>query len=439
MENLFVSHLDFDPAKLVKTAVESKKSKPKPDPNNPAAPPTSVSYNECLLMYEYTAQDAKGNPVTVVAPLKIEGPKMFSAQGIQIKPSQNGGDQASIFTTFDLTKPEVAEFVKIGDEKGNGSGCMDKLYRACLQRIFDVRGQVASLARVQRIEGVEGIFGYPIFWKRDPHTSQIVQGQNPSKFWNLVNYGKAGTFTRKETNFCLPIPDEKDPGTKEKPNWKKLDWKLLTSGVEMLFTPLIAFKKIYIGGGKASMQFEIESAVVTHIVKSNSTTGQSKTLESEAQDEDKVKSIRAQVDALTKAFADAMSGLGGGAPAGDKPKEAAPAAGAPAAASAPAPAPAAAPAPAPARLPLPSQGEPQVAQPQQQAYGQQQAPPTPGPSRLQLPVPMAAPVQAGGAWGSLPGVPGLPAASPGLAGMMGGQGPSMGQGPIMALPGGLVR
>ena len=306
METLKVNHLNFDPKRLIKTQLETKQSKPRPNPERPQDPPQSVTYNELALMYEYDTVDAGGNPCRVIAPLQVEGPVLTSPVGIGIKPGQNGGENASIFTQFDMTNTEVAAFVALGDEKGDGAGFWERLYRACLHRIFEIRGEVKSLGRITKIEGLEGVFGYPIFWKRDS-LGQIMPGTNPSKYFNLINYGKPGSFQRKETLFNIPVRDEKDPGTPENPNWKKLDWKLLTSGVEMKFQPLITFKKIYIGGGKASLQFEIKSAMVTHVVRANTVSGQKDTLEKASRDENTVRSIMQQVEALTRAFSDSVT------------------------------------------------------------------------------------------------------------------------------------
>ena len=73
-------------------------------------------------------------------------------------------------------------------------------------------------------------------------------------------------------------------------------------GVEMKYRPLFHFKKIYIGGGKASIQFDITSAVVTHIVKANTESNQTDTIETLKRDDNLTKSLREQIAALNLAL-----------------------------------------------------------------------------------------------------------------------------------------
>src|SRR5690606_39260936 len=54
-------------------------------------------------------------------------------------------------------------------------------------------------------------------------------------------------------------------------NGTAVPWELLM-GVEMEFVPLIHIKRIYVGGGKASIQMEVVSAVLTSPPKPRGTS-----------------------------------------------------------------------------------------------------------------------------------------------------------------------
>jgi hypothetical protein len=55
-----------------------------------------------------------------------------------------------------------------------------------------------------------------------------------------------------------------DDNGEQEISYEPIDWELL-KGVEMKFIPLVHIKKIYVGGGKASLQMEVVSAIVTYL------------------------------------------------------------------------------------------------------------------------------------------------------------------------------
>lgn len=298
----FINHANFNPDRLVKTQFETKTSKPKQDPQSGAM--VTMQYHVCPIMYEYDLTDSEGKTCRSVAPLCIEAPELFSPSGILTKASMNGYDSSSIFTTFNLTDPEVASFVDFGHPGDPQAGIpkkepgfWEKFYRASIQRLWEVRAGIQSLSRITSIGAMEGVFGYPIFFTRDGN-SAVIAGKNPSKYFNLLSYGKPGSFTRKETLFTVPI-EEKKIG--DKTIYKSLDWKLLKN-VEMKFKPLITFDNLFVVGGKVSAKFTITSAAVISIVKSNTQSSQNETLDNYASKTDIASNILAQVEALTRSF-----------------------------------------------------------------------------------------------------------------------------------------
>jgi hypothetical protein len=278
-----VSYRDFDPANLVKTPPQQKQSQPKVDPNNPNAPPQPITYFEIPLSYRYTIKDKDGGEKSVIADLYIEGPELFTPGGINSK-DMNGKAVHSIFTQFDLQDPEILAFVGTEVER---PGTMERLYRVVIDRLDEAKGAV-GLGRMQHKMMIEGVTTYPIHWPRDATTSQVIVGKNPSKYFSLFSYGQG--YSQKRTLFCAPVTD-----TEGKPTI--LDWEMLR-GVEMKYRPLFHFKKIYIGGGKASIQFDVTSAVVTHIVKANTESNQTDTIETLKRDDNLTKSLRDQIAAL---------------------------------------------------------------------------------------------------------------------------------------------
>jgi hypothetical protein len=280
-----VNYRDFDPNDIVKTPPQQKQSQPKPDPNNPNAPPAPITYFEIPLSYKYKITE-DGNTKSVISDLYIEGPELFTPGGINTK-EMNGKQVHSIFTQFNLQDPETVAF--IGNDLSS-PGTMERLYRAVIDRLDEVKGSV-GLGRLQHKMMIEGVTTYPIHWPRDATTGQVIVGKNPSKYFSLFSYGQG--YSQRRTLFCAPIFENGKPTI--------LDWDMLRS-VEMKYKPLFHFKKIYIGGGKASIQFEITSAVVTHIVKANTESNQTDTMEVMQRNDALTQSLRAQIAALNLAM-----------------------------------------------------------------------------------------------------------------------------------------
>jgi len=282
-----IDYTAFNADNLVKTPPQQKQSQPKLDPNNPNAPPQAVTYYEIPLSYKYTVKDREGKDVDVIADLYVQGPELFSPSGIQSK-EMSGKQVHSLFTSFDVQSSEIRAFV--GTDK-DAPGMMDKLYHTVVRRIDECKGSV-GLGRMQNTMMIEGVTTYPIHWPRDSTTSQVIPGKNPSKYFSLFSYGQG--YGQRRTLFCTPISDENG-----RP--QNLDWELLR-GVEMKYIPLFHFKKIFIGGGKASIQFDIVSAVVTHVVKANTETNQTDTIESLKRNDTLTKNLREQIAALNLAL-----------------------------------------------------------------------------------------------------------------------------------------
>lgn len=402
MDTLYVEHNEFNPDQMIKTALESKQSKPRIDPANPAAGAQSVAYQLFTLMYEYVVPNKDGTTTKVVAPLSVQAPEIYSPQGIMTKINPQGFETASIFVMFDMTKPDVKAFCSLGPEHtGIEAGFFQKLYRWCIDRVWELRAQIPSVARnIPTKAALVGMFAYPLHYARDVTSGEVIPGSNPSKYFNLLSRGKRGSVMRKETQFKAPIVKGEVAGKKEYETYK---WEMLESAA-ILMRPIISFKQVYIGGGKVVLQMEITSAVVLDAQPVGTKSIQDAALASYANDADVHARVTAQFEALTRRLVDSRSD-GTSAPALAVPVPVAAAA----AAAAAEPTEATKPTPTPSLLPLPTDAAP--------APGSPEVRPLPT-------VPPALPV----AQASHPfAVSGLKpvSAAPGLASMMAGSMPTL--------------
>jgi hypothetical protein len=279
-----IDYKAFEAARLQKTPPQQKQSQPKLDPNNPHAPPAPITYYEIPISYKYVIEK-DGQNMEVIGDLYVEGPELFSPSGINTK-EMSGRPVHSIFTQFDLQNPEIQGFLSLDQ---TNPGMMHRLYLAVLQRLEECKGAV-GLGRMQNANMLEAVTTYPIHWPRDATTSQIIVGKNPSKYFSLFSYGSG--YGLRRSLFCAPLDDEQG-----KP--QVLSWDLLR-GVEMRFKPLFHFKKVYVGGGKASIQFDISSAVVTHIIKANTESNQTDTIAALKSNDSLTNNLREQIAALNK-------------------------------------------------------------------------------------------------------------------------------------------
>jgi hypothetical protein len=295
MNNLFVTFDKFDHTKLVKTSIDAKTAK-QTDPKTGEV--KTIPYNTTALKYEYETINSKGEICRVIDNLAIEFPELYSPSGIMRKTNQQGFETASLFTQFDITKPEIDQATKMGPNFTGGP--MDSLYQWVCERVWECKGQLPSImAKLSGKHSLSSVVSYPIYFTKNSETLEIVAGSRPSKYFNLMCYGKEGSATRKETLFKAPTGDAKK-------GFATIPWSLLTN-VELKFIPVVTFKQVYMGGGKVSIQFEITSAVVTSVSPSNSTSAQVDTLARLASDVDLSNNVADQIAVLQKRMAPASA------------------------------------------------------------------------------------------------------------------------------------
>jgi len=211
-----------------------------------------VSYKEIPLQYNYGTQESP-----IIDTCFFEGPILKCYGGINTKredkPALKEGDPPyvkeshSIMFTFDLLDEECV-------------ACLEKfeeLHRSAAQQLGKFKGKVGLFDFNPEHPG--STFKNPIYWHRDTVTGERVKGKNPS-LWVKLNH-----YRNNKTLFT---------DLNETP----IDWSLLTE-VEMKLLPLIQVEKIYVGGGKASLQLKLVSAVVVDVAPVGTRTRQTRTID----------------------------------------------------------------------------------------------------------------------------------------------------------------
>jgi hypothetical protein len=240
----FATYTDYTNARLSCTPSEQKTIPGTgPQANPPSAP---QYYYQIPLMYNFGTPENR-----ILNDFLFEGCEMDTQFGIQSKPGQSGRLEHSVMCRFDANNAEHNRFIE----------SMNQLHGGCAFILQQMKGAVKLYNFNAQMAEATGLKN-PIYRARDEVTGEVVQGRAPSMFLKLFSRGKPPMT--EETLFT---------GLDGKP----IPWALMRN-VEMKFIPLIHIKRLYVGGGKASIQMEVVSAVVTSIRARNSTTRQLTTI-----------------------------------------------------------------------------------------------------------------------------------------------------------------
>ena len=232
----YTTYKDYGSGQLTCTPPEQKAI-----PNQPGQ-----SYYQIPLMYNFATS---GN--RVLNDFLFEACELHTSVGISSKVGPSGREEHSIMCKFDLNNPDQALLIdKFGE-----------IHSGCAYILSQVKGVVKLFTFDPKNPEATGLKN-PVYRARDSITGEIAQGRAPSMFLKLFKRGKDAMA--EETLFT---------GLDGKP----IPWALL-KGVEMKFIPLIHVKRLYIGGGKASIQMEVVSAVVTSVRARNTATKQIDTI-----------------------------------------------------------------------------------------------------------------------------------------------------------------
>lgn len=273
--NLKVNWKDFDPERLVQTNIEKRTITPKPDPTKSAADqPKPIDEQSIPQMYRYQTFDDKGNVTgEVVSELCVELPKITSPDGIKTEK----GKGSSILCHFDQNDKDVKDFCE--------NFCENYL-KILFKRLFTHRGHISSISSITDPNHIAGSIKPILFRQRDPNTSELVPGKNPTKYFKLIDFGEPGSFKQRQTPFVEPIID---PVTK-KP--KIVEWDILRN-VRMQIIPLIKFKLYH--RSKIQLEATMISAVLVGLEKSGTENRQMDTCLQISQDKLIMESLELQL------------------------------------------------------------------------------------------------------------------------------------------------
>lgn len=244
----YSTYIDFTVTRLSCTTSEQKTI---PGTGPQATPPSPPQYYyQIPLMYNFGTDENRH-----LKEFFFEGCELNTQFGIQSKPGQSGRIEHSVMCRFDSNNQEHNNFIE----------AVGQIHAGCAYILSQMKGSVklynfnASSPQMAEATGLKN----PIYRARDEVTGEVIQGRSPSMFLKLFSRGKPPLI--EQTLFT---------GLDGKP----IPWALM-KGVEMKFIPLIHVKRIYVGGGKASIQMEVISAVVTSIRARNTTSLQIGTIQ----------------------------------------------------------------------------------------------------------------------------------------------------------------
>lgn len=251
MQNPYATYTDYTTVRLTCTPSEQKQiPNTGPDakgPDGKPQPSPAQFYHLIPLMYNTGTEQQRA-----LNDFLLEGCEMDTSVGIQSKSGQNNKVDHSIMCNFDITNPEHDRFIRTMNQIHSGCAYILQAMKGAV-KLYNFNAQMAEATGLK----------HPVYRPRDEVTGDPIQGRKPSMFLKLFSRGKPPMV--EQTLFT---------GLDGKP----IPWTLLR-GVEMKFIPLIHVKRIYVGGGKASIQMEVVSAIVTSIRARNTSTKQIGTID----------------------------------------------------------------------------------------------------------------------------------------------------------------
>jgi hypothetical protein len=276
---------EYDPRRVRLGGIQQKMSKGKVTEENPEG--KQIAYYVSDISYTYDVPNKEGGTTEVVTDFKIELPWCFSPTGVLVAQG-NYGEQATMMVKFSQADPQCMAFAKVtegGDDEERG-GPFDDLYWRAYNHIWDNRDRAQNI-KVNKKAGLEGMFKHPIYWARDAKNN--LDKKDPSKWFNLIYWGKEGSPLARRTLFHYPEEDENG-------DFEQIPFQDMI-GYTCEFKPLVHIRRIYMGN-TISMQMDLVSAAVRKRTKIGSASTQKKTLKAEAQNAETRESIKREVAEL---------------------------------------------------------------------------------------------------------------------------------------------
>lgn len=194
-------------------------------------------------------------------------------------------------------RPEFSIMVPLPN-KGQTQVVLEKLnliHKAACKFVYQKKGIVKMFDFDAEKPGAS--FKNPIYYFRDKTTGEYIAGRDPAMF---VKCFKRGFGAMEEsTLFHRPVKVMKDG--KQIISYEPIPWALVKN-TEMRFIPLMHIRRISIVSGKASIQMEMVSAIVTYVAGRGTTSRQTDTLEQLVNtDASLISSLEEQIAKLTMA------------------------------------------------------------------------------------------------------------------------------------------
>ena len=274
MNQSFADYTEVVASKLLANAPEIKSI-----PNQPGQ-----SFQQIALNYNYGTDEAP-----IIDDCFVQLPPVHST-GILEKPDpQNGKTSYSMYVPFSLTDSKHLTYI----EKHNA------LYMRSAEHIFHYKGPL-KMPHFNAQNPEVSLYKNPLYFPLDKTTGERIPGKNPSMYFKLIKRGVGNN--ENKTLFTIPSRDKTG-----KPTLEPIDWSLLYN-VDMVMIPLVQYEKVYIGGGKPSLQLKIVSAIVLDIKPRGSTSRQQSTANTIiTEDPDLANKLSEQIAKLTAERQDTLS------------------------------------------------------------------------------------------------------------------------------------
>lgn len=196
----------------------------------------------------------------------------------RLEPLQMQGYEMTCYGLLDGTsgKPnDVSINVRLYKDNAEALEFMDTVYEIhnqLAQILYKFRGKVGLINLNKEMPNATG-FKHPFYIPYDKNTGDVIEGKPPSIYLKLFSRGSG---LKEEKTVFMGI------------NGKEIPWDALRN-VQFSFIPLLKFEKIYIGGGRASLQIKLVSAIVTKMESKSAVGLQMGTLKRFQSDESRVR------------------------------------------------------------------------------------------------------------------------------------------------------
>lgn len=309
--HLMPSQIDLsNPKSFPPIKFEKKTTQPKKDEST-GQTEAPQSYNTAPLNYNH--KNPKTNKYEKQERWLVQAPKMKSRGGLVAAKKNGRWGCYIVCSSLDLKTEGMAEFLgqsidiedwmnmpEVSTEDTLGKkdvGFMQNLYLRLAEQAYVERASI-GLGSVKKANSMEASFKNPVKWPTDS-SGNVIPGSAPTMLFKVFLMGDPAKSNTRKAIFSIPDPTSK---TGERP----IPWEYLQEA-EIEFEPLVCFKSVYAGGGKASIQMEIVSAVLHSFVRLNSQCDQKELIEKYSTDEKLTTKLNEQLQQMMDLMGDSTS------------------------------------------------------------------------------------------------------------------------------------